>query len=212
MWIQLVWVVALGLSHTQKMKASKIERRRLDDGLAHDEDEEGCTNSCPFAGDGECDDGGPDSNWDICICGSDCIDCGYRHTCHATNVCSNTCFWAADGECDDGEGGADFDFCGCGSDCLDCGVRAVCSAPTRSPTSAPTPAPGLTLGTSSSSKKKSGINVVVIVVALVVVVVVVVCLVVVVLCCRTVRRDQEDVELTNIPSHPKDNTTISNHI
>ncbi len=37
-----------------------------------------CTNTCTFANDGECDDGGPNSEWDGCAFGSDCNDCGER--------------------------------------------------------------------------------------------------------------------------------------
>jgi hypothetical protein len=38
----------------------------------------GCTNTCEFAGDGECDDGGDGSELDLCALGSDCDDCGPR--------------------------------------------------------------------------------------------------------------------------------------
>lgn len=37
-----------------------------------------CTNTCEYASDGECDDGGPNSDWDLCDCGTDCDDCGTR--------------------------------------------------------------------------------------------------------------------------------------
>ena len=37
-----------------------------------------CNNSCPHASDGECDDGGPGSLYNICAYGSDCNDCGAR--------------------------------------------------------------------------------------------------------------------------------------
>ena len=37
-----------------------------------------CTNTCEYANDGECDDGGEGSDWDLCACGTDCIDCGTR--------------------------------------------------------------------------------------------------------------------------------------
>jgi len=37
-----------------------------------------CTDDCPTHGDGECDDGGPGSLYDICALGTDCTDCGPR--------------------------------------------------------------------------------------------------------------------------------------
>lgn len=35
-----------------------------------------CENTCFYAGDGECDDGSPGSDFDVCACGTDCDDCG----------------------------------------------------------------------------------------------------------------------------------------
>ena len=37
-----------------------------------------CDNSCQYANDGECDDGGPFSDYDYCGFGTDCADCGPR--------------------------------------------------------------------------------------------------------------------------------------
>ena len=37
-----------------------------------------CTNSCEFANDGECDDGGEGADFDECSLGTDCGDCGPR--------------------------------------------------------------------------------------------------------------------------------------
>lgn len=37
-----------------------------------------CEDSCIFANDGECDDGGQDSQSDYCDWGTDCTDCGKR--------------------------------------------------------------------------------------------------------------------------------------
>jgi len=37
-----------------------------------------CTNTCPTARDGECDDAGGDSAYDTCSLGTDCADCGSR--------------------------------------------------------------------------------------------------------------------------------------
>ncbi|MFK7992458.1 MAG: DUF418 domain-containing protein [Sandaracinaceae bacterium] len=38
----------------------------------------GCADTCESANDGECDDGGPDSLFDVCALGTDCADCGVR--------------------------------------------------------------------------------------------------------------------------------------
>lgn len=40
----------------------------------------GCTNSCGYAYDGECDDGGPGADYSLCALGTDCADCGSRGT------------------------------------------------------------------------------------------------------------------------------------
>ena len=37
-----------------------------------------CINTCQFADDGECDDGGPGSDYELCAFGTDCLDCGGR--------------------------------------------------------------------------------------------------------------------------------------
>ncbi len=37
-----------------------------------------CTDTCEFAGDEDCDDGGPNSDFDLCPYGTDCTDCGPR--------------------------------------------------------------------------------------------------------------------------------------
>lgn len=37
-----------------------------------------CIDSCPYASDGDCDDGGPGSDYDLCELGTDCEDCGVR--------------------------------------------------------------------------------------------------------------------------------------
>lgn len=38
----------------------------------------GCSNSCAYAYDGECDDGGPGAAYSVCALGTDCADCGTR--------------------------------------------------------------------------------------------------------------------------------------
>ncbi len=38
----------------------------------------GCTNTCSYASDGVCDDGGPGATYSVCPYGTDCVDCGVR--------------------------------------------------------------------------------------------------------------------------------------
>ncbi len=95
-------------------------------------DVNGCSDSCVFASDGICDDGGANSTWDVCQYGTDCSDCGVRstssgQTSQSNNApatgCDNTCEFAFDGECDDGGYNSLWDICAYGSDCADCGAR-----------------------------------------------------------------------------------------
>jgi hypothetical protein len=39
-----------------------------------------CTNTCSFASDGDCDDGGEGSDYSLCEFGTDCDDCGPRRS------------------------------------------------------------------------------------------------------------------------------------
>ena len=57
-----------------------------------------CSNTCNYAADGDCDDGGPNSDYSGCSLGTDCTDCGSRavgrplHTCSPLpreTLCSN---------------------------------------------------------------------------------------------------------------------------
>jgi hypothetical protein len=82
-----------------------------------------CEDTCLFAYDGECDDGGPDADWSVCDLGTDCADCGPREVVTGGGLCDDTCFFSADGYCDDGGPGADYSFCALGTDCTDCGPR-----------------------------------------------------------------------------------------
>lgn len=52
-----------------------------------------CTDTCQYAGDGECDDGGPGADYDACELGTDCGDCGPRQS--GGGGCDN----ATDGVC-----------------------------------------------------------------------------------------------------------------
>ena len=46
--------------------------------IASSHDDDGCSNTCDYANDGECDDGGNGSEYDLCSLGTDCDDCGER--------------------------------------------------------------------------------------------------------------------------------------
>lgn len=83
----------------------------------------GCDDSCLFALDGMCDDGGPGSITSLCLLGTDCFDCGPRSGGGGGGTCTDTCPFAADGECDDGGPGSLYSLCDLGTDCLDCGPR-----------------------------------------------------------------------------------------
>lgn len=39
-----------------------------------------CTNTCRYAYDGDCDDGGPNADYSLCALGTDCADCGVRYS------------------------------------------------------------------------------------------------------------------------------------
>jgi hypothetical protein len=102
-----------------------------------------CENTCQWAFDRECDDGGPGSLYNICAYGTDCGDCGPRpaasgpglgpptptHGHTAGQLCENTCQWAFDRECDDGGPGSLYNVCAYGTDCGDCGPRAAAGGP-----------------------------------------------------------------------------------
>lgn len=117
-----------------------------------------CHDRCFASADGECDDGGHGSAYNICPHGSDCLDCGTRpspdsaeaHNSErivfvsrnqaappsppgATTHCSDHCFAAGDGDCDDGGHGSTWAVCPHGSDCADCGHRLM------SPSAPPSP-------------------------------------------------------------------------
>jgi len=83
-----------------------------------------CENTCTYYGDGECDDGGPGADWDLCTYGTDCADCGPRtDDGGGTTGCTDDCPFYADGECDDGGPGSMWSVCDLGTDCSDCGPR-----------------------------------------------------------------------------------------
>ncbi len=72
----------------------------------------GCTDTCRFAADGECDDGGPGAQYEECTYGTDCADCGpgtepserrgYAGVSHALSLAAGE-YWLL--VSDDGDGG-----------------------------------------------------------------------------------------------------------
>lgn len=121
-----------------------------------------CDDSCVFAADGECDDGGMGSLDALCVIGTDCTDCGPRTigggtpnpTTGEDGDCNNTCDYPSDGTCDDGGPGSDYALCALGSDCDDCGSRAGDSDPVD-PDPDPDPDPGPTAGCSNTCEYAS---------------------------------------------------------
>jgi hypothetical protein len=110
------------------------------------------SNTCSFAFDGDCDDGGAGSDFSVCEPNTDSHDCGDNSCVHKSDgdcddggpgsdyslcdlgtdsddcdrrsgQCSNSCSSPADNECDDGGSGSLFNLCPLGSDCDDCGAR-----------------------------------------------------------------------------------------
>ncbi len=73
----------------------------------------GCTNNCPFAYNGACDEPA------LCAAGSDSADCRGG----GGGACTDSCTYAGDGECDDGGPSATTSVCDLGTDCTDCGAR-----------------------------------------------------------------------------------------
>ena len=120
----------------------------------------GCGTSCMYADDGECDDGGEESNYYLCDPCTDCGDCGTRDAaaCELARLspsstlaaspsppspemsCSTACQYGGDGECDDGGEGSEFSLCGPCNDCEDCGPRDATSCVLRPSPSMPAPA------------------------------------------------------------------------
>jgi len=52
-----------------------------------------CTDTCTYAADGECDDGGPGSLYSVCELGTDCTDCGPRGTSTVDAGSESTADW-----------------------------------------------------------------------------------------------------------------------
>ncbi|HVU05717.1 MAG TPA: hypothetical protein VHE30_28405 [Polyangiaceae bacterium] len=91
-----------------------------------------CSDTCRYANDNECDDGGPGSTSSACALGSDCTDCAKVAQISArlggTRECSDSCGTAHDNICQDGGPGSTAYTCSFGTDCADCGPRrGICT-------------------------------------------------------------------------------------
>jgi hypothetical protein len=86
-----------------------------------------CTDTCRYAKNGTCDDGGPNSDTIYCSLGTDCTDCKAART-GGTSLCFDSCATKTNGKCEDGGPGSLAKTCEYGSDCTDCKPRlGLCS-------------------------------------------------------------------------------------
>lgn len=69
---QILFLLAIGLI-SSKLMFEDVTALSVPPGLVWQ-----CNDLCPYAGDGSCDDGGPNSKTAFCPYGSDCTDCGIR--------------------------------------------------------------------------------------------------------------------------------------
>ena len=106
----------------------------------------GCSETCGVSGNGLCEDGGPDSIYEDCGLGTDCIDCGTRDLASPGTHedvsppaapqalspplappliagCTETCGHTNNGLCEDGGPDSLYEDCALGTDCQDCGPR-----------------------------------------------------------------------------------------
>lgn len=93
----------------------------------------GCSDTCRWANDGACDDGGEGADYSVCERGTDCGDCGPRAAAAAPEPdaprCDDSCAYAYDGACDDGSQGGTA-YCDLGTDCYDCSATSGAPAAT----------------------------------------------------------------------------------
>ncbi|KOO34157.1 hypothetical protein Ctob_016252, partial [Chrysochromulina tobinii] len=88
-----------------------------------------------WASDGDCDDGGPGSEYTgTCSLGTDCTDCGTRDLSALPadrSYLPKTLEDGYNGDCDDGGPGSEYVITGCtyGGDCTDCGPRPWRASP-----------------------------------------------------------------------------------
>jgi alpha-tubulin suppressor-like RCC1 family protein len=86
-----------------------------------------CTETCHYASDGLCDDGGPDTVFELQIDAED--DTYQRVTPSSICMTTRTIFYASDADCDDGSPGSEVLILAHGTDCVDCGVRTASPPP-----------------------------------------------------------------------------------
>ena len=92
----------------------------------------GCSNTCAYNDDGDCDDGGEDSDSSNCLLGTDCDDCGSRPVadqCPPGHLCSGGAFFVQDCATKDTlcEAGTYCAQAGC-EECLPCETGTMCAA------------------------------------------------------------------------------------
>lgn len=111
-----------------------------------------CTDTCGSAGDGECDDGGPNSLYDVCALGTDCSDCGPRDP---DATCTPDCTGRSCG--DDGCGGTCGPGCAADESCTVAGqcIDDTCVAECGSRTCGADPVCGLSCGTCDANESCS---------------------------------------------------------
>ena len=86
-----------------------------------------CSNTCRYANDNDCDDGGPGAEYAICDFATDCADCQRQQyqtfpppSPPTPFACTDTCVYASDSDCDDGGPGSEYAACSFATDCTDC--------------------------------------------------------------------------------------------
>jgi hypothetical protein len=86
-----------------------------------------CNDTCRYAKNGYCEDGGPGTDYSDCALGTDCTDCKTARR-GGTSYCSDSCSTPKNGKCEDGGPGSVAATCPLGSDCTDCKARlGICS-------------------------------------------------------------------------------------
>lgn len=73
-FLLIVFLTAFSLSGCKKDDPDEV----VEEPPLQIQTSEFCENTCVFANDGECDDGGANASSDFCEYGTDCEDCGLR--------------------------------------------------------------------------------------------------------------------------------------
>ena len=139
------------VQHGGSSSHSELSRAKLQGSKKLSKKKTLCQDTCKYAKDGSCDDGGDGATYTICELGTDCSDCGKRHhesdndpnrgeldgkgsspgivdhhlQSRRNTLCSNLCKYSHDNTCDDGgDLESQFAMCDFGTDCADCGPRS----------------------------------------------------------------------------------------